>query len=93
MELMRKKTHRQPPLNDGAGLQEAVVLSALRDANDAQVASGRLAVVPQHLVVVFGTFPLAKVGHGIDQWVSPEGRQLLVVLHVLLAQGHLALEA
>lgn len=42
---------------------------------------------------MLGTFPLAEVWHGIDQWVSPEGRQLLVVLRVLVAQGHLALEA
>lgn len=86
-------THCQLLLHAGAGLQEVILLLALRGAHNAQVAPGRFAVVPQHLVVVLGTFPLAEVGHGIDQRVSPEGRQLLVVLHVLLAQRNLALEA
>lgn len=79
-------THRQLPLHVSAGGPKVIVLLALRGAHNAQVAPGRFAVVAQNLVAVLGTFPLAEVGDRIDQRVSPEGRQLLVVLHVLLAQ-------
>lgn len=86
-------TYSQRLLQAGAGRGEALLLLPLHAAHDAQVAPGRVAVVPQHLVIVLGTLPLGEVGHGVDQRVSPEGRQLLVVLGVLPAQRHLALEA
>lgn len=85
-------THSQRPLQAGAGRGELLLLPP-HAALHAQVAPGRFAVVQQHLIFVLGTFPLAEVGHGVDQRVSPEGRQLLVALDVLLAQRHLALEA
>ncbi len=68
------------------------MLLALQGAHVADVASGRVAVVPQHLVLVLRALPLREVTQGPHQGVPREHRQLQVVLHVLVAQRHLALQ-
>lgn len=69
------------------------LLLLLQGAHVAEVAAGGVAVIPQHLVAVLRALPVLEVTQRLDQGVSSEDWQLLVVLDVLLAHGHLTLEA
>lgn len=85
-------THSQLSPYDIGGLGGHVLLLALQGAHVADVASGCVAVVPQHRVLVLWAFPLAEVTQRLDQGVSREHWQLHVVFDVLFAQRHLALQ-
>lgn len=80
------QTHSHLSPQDSGGLRGQVVLLALQGAHVADVAPGRVAVVPQDLVLMLGAFPLLEVTQRYDQGVSCEHRELHVGLDMLFAQ-------
>lgn len=86
-------THSQLSPYDIGGLSRHVSILALQGAHVADVASGCIAVVPQHRVLVLWAFPLREVTQRLDQGVSREHWQLQMVFDVLFAQRHLTLQA
>lgn len=86
-------THSELPLQVGGGLGSPALLLALQGAQGADVAPGRPAVVPQHLVIMIWAFPVREVPQRIDQGVPGEHRQLQVVFDVIFTKRDFTLEA
>lgn len=84
----RGSAHSQLLPQDDGGLRGNAQLLALQAADVADVASWWAAVVPQPLVPVLRAFSLQKVPQRLNQGVSSEHPQLLVVQfrHVLTAR-------
>lgn len=91
MELC--SAHSQLSLEDRGDLRSNTELLAVQSADVADVASGGVAVVPQHLVLVLRTFPLNDVAQWVNQRVSCERRELQVVRNMVFAHRHLTFQA
>lgn len=80
------KTHSQFSPQNVGGVNSEVCLLLVHGTDITDVGFRHGAVVPQHLIVMLRAPPPAQVPQGFDQRVSHVGRELQVILDMLLTQ-------